>query len=159
MNTNDKRRELRILAEQIASYSLDLLICIYRQLRMLDEVDQAPDISLNLKTMTEATGILHSLNQSMYVAKNQRNEVELLLQQVVPLVGRINLLERTMNADEELCQLHANVQPRFNSLVQEARSLHDMFGESIGRIVARERASTENISEEDGFKREAERWK
>lgn len=137
---------------------LDLLLCVYRQLLMLDELGQTPDISLNLKTMTEAIGILHSLNQTMNVAENRRDEVELLLQQVVPLVGRINLLERTMNADEELRQLHANVQPRFNSLVQETRSLHDMFSESIGWIVARERASIENISEEDGFKREAKRW-
>jgi nitrate/nitrite-specific signal transduction histidine kinase len=160
MNTNeDKRRELRILAEQLADYSLNLLTHIYRQLRILDELEQVSDFTKDLKMMTETIGILYSLNQAMYVDKNQRDEVEHLLQQVVPLVGRINLLERTMDADEELRQLHANIQPRVNSLVQEIQSLHEMFGESMGRILARERASVENISEEDGFKRDAERWK
>ena len=160
MNTNeDKRRELRVLAEQIAGYSLDLLIQIYRRLRTLDELNQASDFTLDLKTMAETIDALYSLKQAMYVGENRRDEVELLLEQVVPLVGRINLLERTMRADEELRQLHVNVQPRFNSLIQEVQGLQEMFGESMGRILARERASIEGISEEEAHERDAERWK
>lgn len=160
MNTNeDKRRELRILAEQIASYSLGLLIQMYRRLRTLDELNQGSDFTRDLKTMAETIDTLYSLNQAMYVEGNQRNEVELLLGQVVSLVGRMDLLKRTMRADEELRQVHASAQPRFNSLIQEIQGLQEMLGGSVGRILARERASIEGISEEDAYERDAERWK
>lgn len=157
--SEDKRRELRILAEQIAGYSLDLLIQVYRKLRTFDEADQASDLTLDLKTMSETIGALYSLNQAMYVDENRRNEVELLLEEVVPLVSRINLLERTMRADEKLLQLHGTVRPRFNSLIQEIEVIQEMFGGYTGRILARERASIEDISEEEAYKRDAERWK
>jgi hypothetical protein len=79
---------------------LFLLIQIYRRLRAFDELDQTSDFTLDLKTMAETIGALYSLKQAMYIDGTRSNEVELLLQQVVPLVGRVNLLQRTIHGSD-----------------------------------------------------------
>ena len=158
----DKRRETRVLAEQIAAYSLDLLIHVYRGLRVLDKSDAGSGFSPDLQAMTEVIKALRALNEGMYVAKTREDDVERLLLEVVPLIAAIDLLDRITefsSVDEVLRDLQANVRPRFSRLVGDIENLQGMLHASAGSILASERAAIENISKQEALERDAARWK
>ena len=159
----DKRREIRILAQHLASYSLRLLAHAHRGLRELDREDDPTVFQIDTEAMSEAAELIYRIaSEATYHEAGDHATIEDLMENAFVACLRTSLLKRitrTLPENDTLLQIHEEAMHVLHHINGKLKSLHETISPHTPRLLALERASVEGIDEEEALERDARRWK